>query len=391
MLSSASDPGLLADVRRFGRFDTNACLQCGSCTLQCDLTTATASFPRRTLRFALLGLRAPLDRTLEPWLCHYCGDCSTTCPRESEPGEGMMTLRRYLAARYDWTGLTSRIIRSAVWEIGALLAVGLAFVALVVIYHLYVVEAEFADLTDTEFAGEMGLNHMFWTIATFTNWVFGLAAFLLLTNAARMYWLTMRGGVRPRIPLHLYLTEARAFLSHAITQRRLRDCADNRSHWFLHVLLVFGCVLMFVMLLFALAWFQTDEIFPITHPQRWLGYLATVAIAIPAGAILIGRIRKRSQMHRFSGGSDWILPAMLLLTALSGIAIHILRYRGLGAAALYTYLAHMAIAVPLLLIEIPFGKWSHMIYRPLALYFQAVKDKAMQQSAAPVDAPDHAG
>ena len=60
MLRSASDPGLLADVRRFGRFDTNACLQCGSCTLQCDLTTATASFPRKTLRFALLGLRAPL-------------------------------------------------------------------------------------------------------------------------------------------------------------------------------------------------------------------------------------------------------------------------------------------------------------------------------------------
>jgi hypothetical protein len=33
----------------------------------------------------------------------------------------------------------------------------------------------------------------------------------------------------------------------------------------------------------------------------------------------------------------------------------------------------------MLLIEIPFGKFSHIIYRPLALYFQAVKEKALQQ------------
>jgi hypothetical protein len=29
-----------------------------------------------------------------------------------------------------------------------------------------------------------------------------------------------------------------------------------------------------------------------------------------------------------------------------------------------------------------FGKWSHMVYRPLALYFLAVKEKAAQQAPA---------
>jgi hypothetical protein len=36
------------------------------------------------------------------------------------------------------------------------------------------------------------------------------------------------------------------------------------------------------------------------------------------------------------------------------------------------------IAVPMLLVEIPFGGSSHMIYRPLALYFAAVKERALE-------------
>src|SRR5271169_6026539 len=55
-----SDPTLLAEIRRYGRFDTAGCYQCGSCTLSCDLVENSVTFPRRSIRYALLGLRAPL-------------------------------------------------------------------------------------------------------------------------------------------------------------------------------------------------------------------------------------------------------------------------------------------------------------------------------------------
>jgi len=32
----------------------------------------------------------------------------------------------------------------------------------------------------------------------------------------------------------------------------------------------------------------------------------------------------------------------------------------------------------MLVVEMSFGKWSHMVYRPLALYFQAVKERVSQ-------------
>ena len=73
----------------------------------------------------------------------------------------------------------------------------------------------------------------------------------------------------------------------------------------------------------------------------------------------------------------FVLPLMLLLTTLSGILVHILRYAGLAEWSWDLYAAHMVVVVPMLLIEVPFGKWAHMFYRPLALYFQALKDKAL--------------
>ena len=120
-----TDPGLLADIRRYGKFDTSGCYQCGSCTLACELVMDFASFPRRSIRYALLGLRKPLLGSLEPWICHDCGDCSIYCPRQADPRMSMMTLRSFLTAQYDWTGISARLLRSRAWHIGALIFVSL--------------------------------------------------------------------------------------------------------------------------------------------------------------------------------------------------------------------------------------------------------------------------
>ena len=69
---------------------------------------------------------------------------------------------------------------------------------------------------------------------------------------------------------------------------------------------------------------------------------------------------------------------MLFLTAISGILSHIFRYSGMELATHYTYAVHMIIIVPMLIIEIPFGKWSHGLYRSLALYFYRIQENALQ-------------
>ncbi len=126
MTGSRADPKLLAAIRRYGAFDAGGCFSCGTCTISCKLSSDLSSFPRRLMRYVGLGLRDEVIGSLEPWLCYYCGDCSDACPRKADPAESLMTLRRYLSAQYDWTGISSLIYRSRVAEVGALAVVGVA-------------------------------------------------------------------------------------------------------------------------------------------------------------------------------------------------------------------------------------------------------------------------
>jgi hypothetical protein len=47
------------------------------------------------------------------------------------------------------------------------------------------------------------------------------------------------------------------------------------------------------------------------------------------------------------------------------------------------YVIHLMIAVPMLVIEVPFGKWAHLAYRPLVIYLMRVKERARQTAVVP--------
>lgn len=96
---------------------------------------------------------------------------------------------------------------------------------------------------------------------------------------------------------------------------------------------------------------------------------------------IIGRIRRKEPIHLFSEASDWIFLVMLVLTAVTGILINVFRVNNLAMATYMIYVVHLAIAVPMLVVEVPFSKWSHILYRPLSIYLQGVKHAAEQQRA----------
>lgn len=374
-------PGLVQQIRRFGKFDTNACLNCGSCTVICNLSNGITSFPRRPIRRVLLGLKGSVLASLEPWLCHDCGDCSVACPRQAEPQESMMTLRRYLVAQYDFTGIASKVLGSGIGEVMALVLVGLLVFGLALWYHLVYVELEFGDLVTTA----MGMEHMFPLIEYFTYAVFAIPALIIGINIARMHRFTMGKHLHFPIPLRYYFTEAKTFLLHMFSHKNMRECNDpmHRKRWIKHWLLAFAVSAKCIIVLFFLSWFQTDGIYPIYNPQRWVGYLIALALLIVPAEILISRWQHRASVHKFSEPSDRILPVMLMLTALSGLVVHGGRYLGFELTGHIAYAVHLAIAVPLIMIELPFGKWSHAFYRPLALYFAAVKERALKDAKVP--------
>jgi ferredoxin len=380
------DPQLLDELKNYGAVGVEKCFNCGNCTAICPLASDEYPFPRNVIRRVQLGQKERLKSQLDPWLCYYCGDCSTTCPKGAEPGETMMATRRWLTAQYDWTGLARKLYTSPAWEIGSIMVVAL-FIVLMFILFAGPMETDHVALNT--FAPVQRIHYGDWVLAAFLS-------FFLLSNIFRMYTLILRKGTEVKIPFTLYITEAWNLIYHFITQKQFGKCDEEQKgflqnkRWRNHFFLVTGYVLMFTLVVGFLPWFQTDNIYPLYHPQRWLGYYATIMLLYGGTDILWSRIKKDHQMHHFSHMSDWIFPILLILTTTSGILVHTFRYLNMPLPTYYMYTAHLAILTPMLVLEVPFGKWSHLAYRPFAVYFQAIKDKAMaiaKQNQAEVYAP----
>jgi len=378
------DPTLLADIRQYGKFDTSGCYQCGSCTLSCDLVTDSASFPRKSIRYALLGLREPLLGSLEPWICHDCGECSDVCPREAEPRTSMATLRRFLSAQYDWTGIASRLLRSKAWYVASLVIVAVLTVLLIGGYHIWLLQMGVRDFATNSYG--VGPGHVFMgehpaRMTYFVLTVTLLPFLLLLSRVYRIWRHTMGGSSHGRIPVLAYLEEIWVYVYETVFEPLMQKC-PKKGRWLGHWMLALGTSTMLAVKIFGLRWFQTDEIYPIYNPQRWVGYLAFVFILYGLGDVMSHRLRKGSETKKEANVQDYGLPVLLLLTALTGLAAHILRYTGFAVGCHFAYALHVIFATPMLLVEMSFGKWAHMIYRPLALYFQAVRDRAEQWATA---------
>lgn len=368
-------PELRNQLIQFGIGDWNACYHCGTCTAICPLSEEGFLFPRKKIRLMQMGLKDQLESSVEPWLCYYCGDCSKTCPRDANPGELMMSLRRYLTSKYDWTGLSKKFYTSEVWE----LAFILLFAFLVVVAFLVVLPSmgyHFTKELTSEGGVQVNAFAPIHVVETF-DWIMaGVVASLLISNILRMYYQIIWKKSKTKVSLWVHIREFWLLIFNFAVQPKFSKCDDQR-YWLSHWLLMSGYTIMFIVIVVYLPWFQTQKIYPIWHPQRLLGYYATIGLLFGLGVAIVGRLKRKDVKFQFSHVSDWLFVIMLTLTATTGILIHIFRINGMPVATFVCYIAHMAVLVPMILIEVPFSKWSHLAYRPFAVYFTQLKKYAV--------------
>ncbi len=355
-------------LEKFGAKTVTVCFNCGNCTAVCPLSGESVPFPRRIIRYLQLGLEEKILGLIEPWLCYYCGECSQTCPRQAEPGELMMALRRYLTTRYDWTGLSRKLYTSKAWELFFVVASFLVTLFVIYIFHGPIV----TDHTELETFAPAHIVHP-------VGYVFGtVLAILLLSNVYRMHKFIMRSGESVDIPFSLYISELKTLAVHFATQAKIRVC--NKSFWLKHWLLMSGYTAAFILVNIDLftRWSLTNSPPPAWHPAKILWTYATITLLYVTTVAMIGRLRKRETIHKYSHSTDWMFLILLWLTAFTGLLVRIFMELDLPLPTYYTFSVHLALAVPLLGLEVPFMKWSHLAYRPFALYFARVKERAIQ-------------
>jgi len=366
------NPELKQELLKYGVKDWNECFHCGNCTAICPLTENGSLFPRKAIREAQMGIKYSLESNVDPWMCYYCGDCSKTCPRDANPGELMMSLRRYLTSAYDWTGLSKLFYKSKAFEILAIIGIALVVMVLYLLFTFY------PSGDASQWIGADGgalINKMApWKRIHLGDWLLaGVLAFILITNIFNMWYKIILRDKNLKVGLWDYFKAFMLLPVHFITQRRFAKCDDSRSYWYIHLFLMLSYIVLFTMIVFFLEFFQTDTVHPIWHPQRSLGYIATIGLFVGIIYFYFNRRKKNRENSKFSHYTDWTFLVLLFLTTLTGILLHFFRISGMPQLTYITYLVHLMVLVPMLTIEVPFSKWSHLAYRPFAIYFSKIK------------------
>lgn len=375
------DRALLPTLKKYGAFDIEACFNCGNCTAVCPMTTEDATFPRRLIRYAQVGMREELLASKELWTCYYCGECSDTCPRQAEPGEFMAAARRYAVASYDHTRLASLLATSRVFA--TLFVVALVGVLAGFMYSVHG-PADGSRLAFFEFVPEDTIHWL--GIAVMA--VMGLAALAGLAEMVRRVLIGGGGsaaGGRRRVADAIFYAVA----TESLAQTRFRtDCVTSGAstkpdldaarpwysrRWFLHFATMWGFLglLGATILDYGLAFFNvvpTGTPEPIYYPVRLLGTLSGAALIYGTTVFVYRRLRRSDRSSKHSTASDWIFLLMLWLAGTTGFALELGLY--LPSAPSWGYpmfLLHVGIAMALILL-VPFGKFAHVFYRPVALF-----------------------
>jgi len=337
------------------------------------------------IRFAQVGMKEALLSSKELWTCYACGECSESCPMTAEPSEFMAATRRYAIASYDRTGLARAMYSSTVMGVGIALVLAAFFAAFMYTAHGPQDPSTLALFTwiPNELIHNMGLIVMAVVVLA------GLAGiWTMARRVARVEGVTWGSLLGSRAALgRSWRALWSAIGLESLGQVRYRaDCDAEkeselpwyRRRWLIHALTVWG----FLGLLAAtiadyglelIGWKATGVAVPIWYPVRLLGTVAGMALIYGTSMLIVDRLTKAHRSVRVSAPADWTLLILLWITGVTGFGIELALYLPDAPAwGYWIFLFHVAVAMELVLLA-PFMKLAHAVYRPVALFFLALR------------------
>lgn len=356
----------IKEVKRYGAFDISACFNCGNCTAVCPLSQEDSSFPRKMIRYAQIGAEREIESSLEPWLCYYCGECSDTCPRQAYPGEFMMSLRRYLIAKYDATGLSAFFYRFA-W-VQNILTAGI-FAASLAFFMSY--RGDFQEL-----AAKIELAFPVYVTLAIAAYVFTFYKKTVLDKAKKLL-------------LSFNFSNIKETLIHGLTQKNFSGCSETDwTRWIAHLLVMSGYTL--TLIISNLHLLEPLKVhYSITDFRTILVFYAAFAILFGGFVMMFRRVIKKAQSSSFSHSTDWLFVIMLFLIGFTTLSTHTANI-ALGPESKIVellYKINIAVEMAWIIVIVPFTKWIHIFFRPIAVYLKNLKREELEGKAFSMPIP----
>ncbi len=359
-MSLAVNPRFIDKIKKLGAFDINACYSCGNCTAICPLSDGENSFPRKMIRYTLLGLDRKILSSPELWLCYYCGECSDSCPREADPGGLMMALRRFAIRSYSLGKVADLLYRGTG---SILLWIFLTLAAALGIYFFHKPNPALDKVNPLTFISLDFLHTAGLVLGAFIFFFAMVQIFIMARSISK--------GKKPAGPWLKPLWEA--LWNEVLLQKRFSDCED-KTRRLPHLGLFWGFSLLFIATILAFG--QDFRFFPgwAKIPARILGLLGAVFLLYGSGYFLLKRFSRQDAYSKYSHHSDWIFLLLFFLLGFTGLLMDLFHLLSMPWATYITFAIHLVLAFDLI-VTAPFSKFAHSLYRPIALWISQVYKK----------------
>jgi len=393
------DLDFVRELKAAGGDTVKKCFQCATCSVVCALSPEQKPYPRKEMVYSQWGLKDRLVNNVDVWLCHYCNDCSTHCPRGARPGDTLRAIRALSFRHFAFPSFMGKIVGEAKY-----LSIMLAIPVLILLLgikiaggHIPEGAVEYRDLFPLLLVDAIFVAVTFLAIGSIG---FGVWNFLQGIHAN-----AIREGYTEDKPLVMgdYVKSLISVIPTILFHDKFKLCTTNRDRYWSHILVLVGFVGLFIVTNIGfvgiyggpLLGINTDFLAPpYSFDNPWSITIKLFALLVGIG-LLVGiilaitnRLKPKDAESTISY-LDWSLIIAVLATVSTGLLTWFGRVANLGTVAYGIYFLHL-VSVFYIIAYLPYSKLAHIFYRTVAMGYAAHIDRPFgveEAAAVPVAAP----
>lgn len=346
------------EIEQISGSSLSTCMQCGVCSVVCNLSPDEKPFPRKEMVYAGWGMKEKLIGNPDVWMCHQCGDCSTSCPRGVNPADVLAATREASYRHYATPAFMGRLLSRP-----ALLPLAILLPVLIIATIIWM--AGTLSIPDGAVNYSLFFPHA-WLNASFTGLTllsYGVAAIGITRFWKDLSRFSFENTGDKNGFFYSFWKVKNEILAHS----RFSRCERNNSRKISHFLVFYGFILLLLVTLYAIYAAVTDK-YPLSfsNPFKMLGNVSSVMLFSGLGIMIFNRLMKREGTER-SSYADWLFLAAMFLLTLSGVLVQAGRFLD-WQSAYHLYFFHL-VCVWFVIIYLPFTKFGHLVYRTVALTY----------------------
>ncbi|MCK4468090.1 MAG: quinone-interacting membrane-bound oxidoreductase complex subunit QmoC, partial [Desulfobacterales bacterium] len=292
------DVKFIKEVIGLGGDTLKKCFQCATCSVVCPIAPDNKPFPRKEMIAASWGLKDKLVGSMDIWLCHNCGDCSTLCPRGANPGDVLGAIRSYAISEYAVPKFIGKAVNDPK-KLPVLLGLPVVvFLVLGFITGLLDFTPGGDQIVHSHFFSSWLVDMIFIPLTVWVVVVFGIGLNRFVND---MHENAVLEGKTDKEKLEIggLIRALFTVLPTILKHNKFSECDENKDRNTAHLMVFYSFIGLFIVtnIFFVVLYaFQIHGPYSQLNPVKWLANVCGIALVIGSALMIKNRLGKTDQV-----------------------------------------------------------------------------------------------